>query len=80
MTPAVGRAFLPVVARDRYPTVTSHVVQPGDNLYALARRYRTTSRAIAALNGLPHRNAISPGQEILVLDYWPALSVPPAPA
>jgi len=42
-----------------------HVVQPGDTLYSLARRYGTTVEAIRAANGLTG-DAISVGQRLII--------------
>jgi LysM repeat protein len=36
------------------PSSASHVVQSGDTLYSIARRYGTSVETIAALNQLPH--------------------------
>ena len=51
------------------PTATSkyivHIVQPGDTLFSLARRYGTTVEAIMALNRLPNSN-IRIGQQLLI--------------
>lgn len=49
-------------------------VQPGDTLYAIARRFGTTADAIAARNGLADPNAIEPGMLLII----PAASVTPA--
>jgi LysM repeat protein len=43
----------------------THIVQPGDTLFALARRYGTTVEAIMALNRLPNTN-IRIGQQLLI--------------
>ena len=51
------------------PTATSkyivHLVQAGDTLFSLARRYGTTVEAIMALNRLPNSN-IRIGQQLLI--------------
>ena len=51
------------------PTATSkyivHIVQPGDTLFSLARRYGTTVEAIMALNQLPN-SIIRIGQQLLI--------------
>jgi LysM repeat protein len=36
------------------PSSSTHVVQKGDTLYSIARRYGTSVETIAALNQLPH--------------------------
>lgn len=44
--------------------VRVHVVQKGDTLYSIARRYGTTVRVLAALNGIINPNLIKVGQQI----------------
>lgn len=39
-----------------------YTVQRGDNLWRIARRYRTCARRIASLNGITNPNLIYPGQ------------------
>jgi peptidoglycan/xylan/chitin deacetylase (PgdA/CDA1 family) len=70
-----GRAFLAGVAMDGTPSpppVFTYTVQPGDNLYAIALRFGTTSAALVTRNGLPNPNRISPGTVL-------AIGPPPAP-
>ena len=43
-----------------------HVVQPGDTLWELARRYRTSTQKIAAWNGISPRDPIRPGQQLVI--------------
>ncbi|MFO7273440.1 MAG: PQQ-binding-like beta-propeller repeat protein [Bacillota bacterium] len=43
-----------------------YFVQPGETLFAIARRYRTTVHALVAANRLKDPNAISPGQALLI--------------
>ncbi|MDD4334259.1 MAG: LysM domain-containing protein, partial [Desulfotomaculaceae bacterium] len=45
---------------------TTHVVRPGETLYGLALRYRTTETAIADLNKLPDKDMIYPGQTLII--------------
>jgi len=53
LVPAPGmRPALDAPAWREAPTVRTHVVKPGDTLYAIARRYGTTVRAIQQLNRL----------------------------
>ena len=44
------------------PEVRTYLVQPGDTLWAIARRYGTTVCAIAEENGIQNPNLIYPGQ------------------
>ncbi|MQA91347.1 MAG: LysM peptidoglycan-binding domain-containing protein [Gemmatimonas sp.] len=46
-------------------TRIEHLVQPGDTLWALARRYGTTVESIAATNGIGNR-PIVPGQRLII--------------
>ncbi|MCA9889022.1 MAG: LysM peptidoglycan-binding domain-containing protein [Anaerolineae bacterium] len=46
-------------------TVT-HVVQPGEYLYSIARAYGTSWTAVAELNGILDPNRIAPGTELLI--------------
>lgn len=43
-----------------------HVVQPGETLSAIARRYGTTAQAIAAANNIANLNLIRPGQQLTI--------------
>lgn len=43
-----------------------YVVQRGDTMYSIARRYGTTVQAIAALNGLQDPTSIYVGQRLLI--------------
>ena len=45
---------------------TKYVIQPGDSLYEIAKRYNTTVDMIAKLNGLEASSYIYPNQEILI--------------
>ena len=45
---------------------TTYVVQKGDTLYSIARRYGTTVQAIAARNGIANPSLISVGQKLTI--------------
>jgi LysM repeat protein len=62
------------VVTDRY------TVRPGDNLGAIARRYRTSVNALVRLNGLKSRTLIYPGQVLRVPSRGGVETAPPAPA
>lgn len=47
------------------PSVTIHVVQRGDTLFSIARRYGSTVDAVKAANGLVGSN-ITPGQQLII--------------
>lgn len=44
----------------------SHVVRPGESLWSIAQRYRTTVEALRRLNNLSPSQAIHPGQKLLI--------------
>ncbi len=46
--------------------VTSHVVEPGDTIYRIARRYGTSAQALEDLNGIPNPNLIGVGQALAI--------------
>jgi len=48
------------------PAVKVHIVQPGETLYSIARRYGTTYWAIAMANNLPNPNVIYAGQRLVI--------------
>jgi LysM repeat protein len=45
---------------------TIHIVQPGENLFRIARRYGTTVDAIVAANGLTNAQTIYAGQRLVI--------------
>jgi peptidoglycan/xylan/chitin deacetylase (PgdA/CDA1 family) len=65
------RLVLPGLAADGVRVPATYVVRPGDNLYAIAMRYGTTSGALVAVNGLPNPNAIAPGQTVVIFGDGP---------
>jgi membrane-bound lytic murein transglycosylase D len=64
----------PDVVTDRY------TVRPGDNLGAIAQRYRTSVEALVRLNGLKSRTLIFPGQVLRVPSRGGVETAAPAPA
>lgn len=61
-------------------TTTTHVVQPGENLFRISLRYGTTVEAIAQLNGIVNPNLIHAGQVLQIpATGGPADPPPPAP-
>ena len=58
-----GSYLIDPMVDDRYP---KYVIQPGDSLYEIAKRYNTTVDMIAKLNGLEASSYIYPNQEILI--------------
>jgi rare lipoprotein A len=45
-----------------------HIVQPGENLFRIAKAIGTTANALAALNGLANPDQVRAGQKILLND------------
>ncbi|MFQ6100008.1 MAG: LysM peptidoglycan-binding domain-containing protein [Anaerolineae bacterium] len=45
----------------------AYVVQPGDWLWSIARRFNTTPEALAALNGIASPYTIQPGQMLVIV-------------
>ena len=66
--PAILRRFYGGAAGDApsAPAEKTCVVQPGDTLSAIARRFGTTWQALAAYNRLPDPDLIHPGQVIRI--------------
>lgn len=55
----------PVIVLPPYPGPTTYIVQPGDTLFSLARRFGTTVAALQAANGL-HGDLIRVGQVLVI--------------
>jgi hypothetical protein len=64
--------FLPLLTRQEPqpqptpPPATIHVIQPGDNLWTLARRYGTTVQALMEANDISNTTRLRVGQELLI--------------
>ena len=68
--------YLPLVNLQAEATdvaTSVYIVQPGDTLFSIARRFGTTVDVLVQLNHLSNPNLITPGQELLV----PATAAPP---
>lgn len=59
-TPPVPTATLPS------PSAITHTVQPGDNLYSIARHYNMTVDELMALNGITDPASLQVGQELII--------------
>jgi membrane-bound lytic murein transglycosylase D len=67
--PQVWLAQIPAVNRHRDQQASSyHVVERGDTLSSIASRHRTTIGQLVALNNLPGRHRIFPGQVLQLPD------------
>lgn len=53
---------------DGDPLVTKHVVQPGEALAIIAKRYNVTADLIAAINNIQNKNMIRAGQTLKVVN------------
>ncbi len=51
------------------PGTTIYIVRPGDTLYSIAKRYRTTVAAIAWANGIADPRRIWAGQRLIIPAY-----------
>ncbi|HEY6607632.1 MAG TPA: LysM peptidoglycan-binding domain-containing protein [Candidatus Limnocylindria bacterium] len=60
--------------------VTSHVVEPGESLWGIARHYGTTIAAIASANGLADPSRIFGGQRLAIPGHDAAPAAADAPA
>jgi len=58
--------IVPALAAPRQQSGTVHVVQAGDTLYSIARRYGVTVDAIAAANGIVNPSLIYVGQRLVI--------------
>ncbi|MDI6871481.1 MAG: LysM domain-containing protein, partial [Bacillota bacterium] len=66
---AKSPAAAPSPAPPAIPALTvKYVVQPGDTLHRIARRFGTTARTLALLNELHKPVLLVPGEIILVPD------------
>lgn len=45
---------------------TTYIVQPGDTLYSIARRYGSTVQTLASINGIANVNLIYAGQQLVI--------------
>ncbi len=52
----------------RDPLVASHVIQPGETLGKIAKKYHVTDNLLAAINGIKDKNRIRAGQNLKVVN------------
>jgi LysM repeat protein len=61
-----GSPIATAVAATSSPSPRIHVVQPGEYVSLIARRYGVTPQAILRANNIPDPNYIEVGQELLI--------------
>ncbi|MGC8838479.1 MAG: FxLYD domain-containing protein, partial [Anaerolineae bacterium] len=70
---------LPTATPTITPTPVVYVVQKGDNLLAIARRYGVTLQALQEANGILDPRRLQIGQELIIPVDESALAEPPTP-
>jgi len=77
------KLWIPGSSDGEVPGPTIYVVQRGDTLYSIARRFGTTWRVLAAVNGLSDPRSIHVGQQLIIPGADPGSDTPgsgtPAP-
>lgn len=51
---------------ERLPGIVGYIVQPGDSMWGIAKKFRTTQESVKKVNGLDS-DLLKPGQRLLVL-------------
>jgi membrane-bound lytic murein transglycosylase D len=69
LPPAEAARLRTVLASGRYPpvpmaTLVEHVVQPGDSLWSIARRYQVSVRELSSWNNLGTKTVLKPGKRL----------------
>jgi murein DD-endopeptidase MepM/ murein hydrolase activator NlpD len=65
-TASAGRLSVPVAMAYLQDSTTTYVVQRGDTLFSIARRFGTTVPELVQLNGIQNPNLIRVGQRLIV--------------
>ena len=55
-----------IIPQDKESYFNTYVIEKGDNLYAIARKYNINPELLAAMNGLNNDDYIYPNQELLI--------------
>ncbi|MDF2840399.1 MAG: hypothetical protein K0Q99_1171 [Clostridia bacterium] len=56
-----------VIDQSRIPAVTIYLVQKGDSLWSIAKRYNTTVDALVKLNNIENPSRVTMGMQIMIL-------------
>lgn len=82
-TPSPTSSPIPTSASTSAPTIVptptssqEYIVLPGDNLFRIAIRFRTTTRALADANGIVNPSVIYVGQRLTIPGGFSATSTP----
>jgi len=66
-SPAAPREEIPASAfPPAEPTPRIHVIEAGDTLYGVARRYHVAAQSLAAVNGIPPSGLVKVGQQLQI--------------
>ena len=52
---------------DKMPAVTVYMVQKGDTLWSIAKRYNTTVDALAKLNDIENPSKVTSGMQVMII-------------
>lgn len=66
MAAVMDAALVPLAPAAGRPSMLFYVVQPGDSLWEIARRYTTTVEALIRTNGLAEPEAVPAGTKLLI--------------
>lgn len=55
------------IDQSRIPAVTIYLVQKGDTLWSIAKRYNTTVDALVRLNSIENPSRVAPGMQVMIL-------------
>lgn len=78
-TPVVQTAAV-TPAQTAMPTAGSHVVNSGDTVYSIARRYNMPVQQLIAANAITNPNSIRIGQRLIVASSGAGQALPPVAA
>ncbi len=53
--------------KENLPSMVLYITKPGDNIWKIAKKYRTTIDAIKKINSIDYSNEIKPGTKLLIV-------------